>query len=193
MKKKSMLSSNNHVGKVTLERTSGSGCHPLLVSQAICANEPTRLDIVWKWTFLVICHPTLLSLGWYNIWNTGVGGFAKKYVHRLWRAKTPSEGSPLCIRNYSLAGGWFCQKDVHTAQAVTHLRVTCGNAPRGGSVQVHCHLPLASLKHFHSAKKNLPLARRKFKKTTWPKKFCYWPGEIIFTRSKNSCHWQGDS
>ena len=34
---------NNHVGKVTLERTSRrewhQECHPMLVSQAICANE----------------------------------------------------------------------------------------------------------------------------------------------------------
>ena len=54
-------------------------------------------------------------------------------------------GSPLCIRNNLLAS-WLVEvgfgkkmctvHTVHTAQAVTHLRVTCGNAPRGGLVQV---------------------------------------------------------
>ena len=66
--------------------------------------------------------------------------------------KRPQEGPPYVLEIiYWLVEVGFGKKmctvhTVHTAQAVTHLRVTCGNAPRGGLVQVHCHLPLAKRK-----------------------------------------------
>ena len=52
--------------------------------------------------------------------------------------KRPQEGPPYVSEIiYCLVEGGFGKKmcTLHT-QAVTHLRVTCGNAPRGGLVQV---------------------------------------------------------
>ena len=99
--------------------------------------------------------------------------------------KRPQGGlSPSVSVNYLLAGGWYCQKDVHNAQVVTHLRVTCGNAPRGGFVQVHSHLPLARRKFyiFTRSKKN----RRILNPKPISAATCQWPGESSKTFTLNS-------